>query len=120
MLTFHPAASLLANFNNTVSTISMTRLFIYILAVLIKTKTNVYHGIGAASQLTLFGDSTVNTKSTRKSYTREFKSGGSKISTFHPAASSLVNFNIGGVVNFAFLVKRMFGKKRMWCIRVYH
>ena len=83
----------------------------------------------------------MNTKSTRRTYTRESKtqcSGGSKISTFHPAASSLANYNgtisttsttrlfchvtratkqaswFGGVVNFA---KRIFpcsfGNKRM-------
>ena len=47
-------------------------------------------------QLTLFGESTVNTKSTRRTCTRESKtqcSGGSKISTFHLAASSLANYN---------------------------
>ena len=66
--TFHPAASSLANFNDTISTISTA----HTLAVLIKIWTNVCHAISAASQLTPFGDSTVNTKSTRRSNTREF------------------------------------------------
>ena len=94
-----------------------------------------------ASQLTLFGESTLNTKSTPRAYTRESKlsvGGDSKISTFHPAASSLVNYN--GTIStisttrlfcrvhmlpkrrrgfgvwsiFAFIIKRILGNKRIF------
>ena len=70
MSTFHPAASSLANFNDTISTISTTRLFIY--CQLFSSRQEPTFVI--APQLTLFGDSTVHTKSTRRHYIREFMS----------------------------------------------
>ena len=63
MSTFHPVASSLANFNDTISTISTTRLFIYISYSHQDKPTFVI-----SSQLTLFGDSTVNIKSTRRAF----------------------------------------------------
>jgi len=62
MSTFHPAASSLANFNNTLSMISTIRLFIYTLAVLIKTRTNVCHGITANTLWGDHGEHQVNTE----------------------------------------------------------
>ena len=81
----------------------------------------------------------MNTKSTRITYTRESKvklivvHGGSKISTFHPAAyNSTISTTsttrlfchvtratkqaaqFGGVVNFAFIIKRILGNKRIF------
>ena len=66
MSTIHPTASSVANFSNTIRRFDSSSS-----AVLITTR------FVMASQLTLFGDSTVsvNTKSTRRSYTREFKLG---------------------------------------------
>ena len=65
MSTIHPAASSLANFRNTIRRFDSSSPAVLITRFVM------------ASQLTLFGDSTVsvNTKSTRRSYTREFKLG---------------------------------------------
>ena len=114
------------------------RLFIYISCSYHCHQDKNQHFMVMASQLTLFGESTVN-KSTRRTYTRESEiqcSGSSKISTFHPAASSLANYN--GTISaisatqlfchvyvlpkrchgfgvwsiFAFIIKRILGNKR--------
>ena len=94
MSTFHQAASSLANFNDTILTISTTRLFIYVSCS--HRHKNQREAFVMASQLTLFGDSIVNTKSTQRSYTREFKAA----------------LWFGGVVNF--IIKRILGIKHIF------
>ena len=91
MSTFHPVASLLANCNDTVLTIS-TIDSLSTLAVLIKTRTNVCHGITAHTVWGFHGEHQVNTENLHQRVETQC-SGGFKISTFRPAASSLVNFN---------------------------
>ena len=91
MSTFHPAASSLANCNDTILTIS-TIDSSSTLAVLIKTRTNVWHGITAHTFWGLHGEHQVNTESLHQRVKTQC-SGGFKISTFHPVASSLANFN---------------------------
>ena len=97
MSTFQPAgASSLANFNDTLSTISMIQIFIYISC----SRRDKNQRLSMASQLTLFGESTVNT---RRTYTKESKLSvvavprcGSKIN-FSPSsfiASKLQRYNI--------------------------
>ena len=68
MLTFHPAASSLA-----ISTIQyrQSRCLTLHLHQLFSSRNEPMFVM--ASHFTLFGDSTVNTKSTQRSYTREFK-----------------------------------------------
>ena len=65
MSTFHPAASSLANFNDTISMISTTRLFIKLHQLFSSRQEPTFV---MASQLTLFGDQTVNIKSTRRAF----------------------------------------------------
>ena len=70
MSTFHPAASLLANFNNTISTISMTRLFIYMyISCSHKTRTKVCYGITAHTLWRFRGQHQVNMESFLGSFT---------------------------------------------------
>ena len=59
------------------------------LAFLIKIRTNVCHGITAHTLWGVHGEHQVNTENLYQTQC----SGGSKISTFHPVASSLVNYN---------------------------
>ena len=91
MSTFHPAASSLANCNDTILTIS-TIDSSYTLAILIKTRTNICHGITAHIFWGFDGEHQVNTENLHQRVETQC-SGGFKISTFHPAASSLANFN---------------------------
>ena len=82
-----PASRYIAtfNFNDTILTISTTwRLFIYASAVLIKTRTKVCHGITAHTLWRFHGEHQVNTKR-----------------------------GLGGVVYFAFIIKRILGIKRI-------
>ena len=101
------------------------------LAVLIKTRTNICHGIMAHTFWGFHGEHQVNTENLHQRVETQC-SGGSKIS-FHPAASSLANFKgtiiedlyynstllsctratkeasrFWGVVNFCPLIKRIF------------
>ena len=92
MSTFHPVASSLANCNDTISMISMIDSS-SILAVLIKTRTNVCHGITAHTFWGFQGEHQVNTENLQQRVETQC-SGGFKISTFHPAASSLANFKL--------------------------
>ena len=103
MLTFNPAASSLANFNDTISTISMTRLFIYI-AVLFKTRTNVCHGITAYTLWRFHGEHQVNTESFRVLFTCRL---GCHVHVLPKRRRSF-----GGVVNF--IIKRIFDIKRIF------
>ena len=64
MSTFHPAASSLVNFNDTISMVFMTRLFIYISC----SHLNKNQRLSWHHSRTLFGDSTVNTKSTQRGF----------------------------------------------------
>ena len=91
MSTFHPAASSLANCNNTILTIS-TIDSSSTLAVLIKTRTNICHGITPHTFWRFHGEHQVNTENLHQRLETQCN-GGFKISTFHPAASSLKNFN---------------------------
>ena len=91
MSTFHPVASSLANCNDTILTIS-TIDSSSTLAVLIETRTNVCHGITAHTFWGFHGEHQVNTENLRQRVETQC-SAGFKISTFHPAASSLANFN---------------------------
>jgi len=68
-LDYHPAASLLANFNDILSMIST----IWLIYISCSHQDKNHATFVMASQLTLFGESTVNTKSTRGTYTRESK-----------------------------------------------
>jgi len=61
MSTFHSVASLLANFNDTLLTISTIRLFPYI-SCFTKTRTNVCHGITAHTLWGVHGEHQVNTE----------------------------------------------------------
>ena len=69
MSTFHPAASSLANFNDMFSTISMIQLFIYISC----SHQNKNQSLSWHHSSHSLGDYTVNSKSTRRTYTRESK-----------------------------------------------
>ena len=69
MSTFHPAASSLANFNDTLSTISTIRLFIYISC----SHQNKNQPLSWHHSSHSLGDYMVNSKSTRRTYTRESK-----------------------------------------------
>ena len=91
MSTFHLAASSLANCNDTILMISMIDSS-STLAVLIKTRTNVCHGITAHTFWGFHGEHQVNTENLHQRVETRY-GGGSMISTFHPAASSLANFN---------------------------
>ena len=62
MSTFHPAASSLANFNDTISTISTTQLFIYI-SCSHQDKNQFCHGITAHTLWRFHGEHQVNTES---------------------------------------------------------
>ena len=108
MSTFHLAASSLANFNDTISTISTTRLFIRLLQLFSSKKEPTFV---MASQLTLFGDSMVNIKSTQRAF-----------GFFSPAEYAVMYTCyqrgvavLGGVVNFLpFIIKRILGIKRIF------
>ena len=91
MSTFRPAASMLANFNNTLSTISTIRLFIYI---------SCSHQ-GKNQRLSWHHSShslgiPPNTKSTQRTYTRESKPSVVPVPRYqlftHTEPSSLENF----------------------------
>ena len=90
MSTFHPVASSLANCNDTILTISMTRFFVYISCS--HQDKNVCHGITAHTFWGFHGEHQVNTENLHQRVETQC-SGGFKISTFHPVASSLANFN---------------------------
>ena len=87
MSTFHPAASSLANFSDTISTISTTRLFIYVSR---SHRTNICHDITA---YTLWRFQ-VNTESFRVLFTKEAS-----------------RFWGCGQLNFAFIIERILGIK---------
>ena len=90
MSTFYPAASSLANCNDTIlmiSTIDSSST----LGVLIKRRT-VCHSITAHTFWGFHGEHQVNTKNLHQRVETQC-SGGFKISNFHPAASLLANFN---------------------------
>ena len=93
MSTFHPVTSSLANFKNTISTISTTRFFVYIsCSHQDKNQRLSWHH----SSHSLGSPRWTPSQHGEPTYTRESEtqcSGGSKISTFHPVASSLANYN---------------------------
>ena len=91
MSTFHPAASSLANFNDTLSTISTIRLIYISCSRQDKNQCLSWHH-RSRSLRTVHGELQVNTENLHQGVETQC-SGGSKISTFHPVPSSLANYN---------------------------
>ena len=91
MSTFHPADSSPVNFNDTISTISMIRLLVYI-SCFHQDKNQRLSWHTAHTLWGFHSEQQVNTEKLHQTE-RTQCSGSSKISTFHPATSSLVNFN---------------------------
>ena len=88
MSTFHPAASLLTiQYRRSLWCDSYSTL-----AVLIKKRTNVCHGITVHIFWGVHGEHQVSTENLHQRVKTQC-SGSSKISTFRPAASSLANYN---------------------------
>ena len=92
MSTFHPATSSLANFKNTVSTISTSRFFVYI-------SSRQEPMFVMASQIELFLPA--------NSYTTHL------LSSTRATNEGIVH-GFGGVVNFPFAIKRILGIKRIF------
>ena len=116
MWTFHPAVSSLANFNDAILTISMTRP-LFTSAVLIKTRINVCYGITAHSLLIFHSEHQVNTESFRVLFTRRCS-----LSCTHATKETSWFWGCGQF--FPFIIKRIFPRsfenKRMHLLtRVY-